>query len=100
MSRRMVLLGFVVLLVVGVFAGSVFAQYSSDPVERSLDRITDWITKVLGAALVVIGVVIVGIKMSMGDQEALKKGALVIVGGLIIFLAKDLLSLIKGFAGQ
>ncbi|MDI6640706.1 MAG: TrbC/VirB2 family protein [Elusimicrobiota bacterium] len=100
MSKQFVLRSLLCCLLVVFCANFVLAQYGSDTIGRSIDRITDWATKVLGAGLVVIGAILVGIKMSMGDPEALKKGALVIVGGLIIFLSKNILALIKGFAGQ
>lgn len=87
-------------LLLSVCCQYVFAQYGDQGVGSSLDRLTDWLTRVLGAGLVVVGIVIIGIRMAVGDREALQKGIWVIVGGLLIFLAKNLLNLIKGFAGQ
>lgn len=88
-------------LLVGVlFCGLVCAQYSdTSGITNSLDKITDWLTKGLGAALVIIGIVVVGIRMSLHDPQALQKGIWVVVGGLLIFLAKNILNLIKGFSG-
>jgi len=101
MSKQFVLRCMLCLMLVALlYADFLFAAYASDAIGTSIDRITDWATKVLGAGLVVIGMIIVGVKMAMGDPEALKKGSLVIVGGLIIFLSKNILNLIKSFAGQ
>jgi type IV secretory pathway VirB2 component (pilin) len=44
--------------------------------------------------------IITGIRMSMHDPEALKKGIWVIIGGLLIFLSNNILKLIQSFAGQ
>ncbi|MCS7228192.1 MAG: TrbC/VirB2 family protein [Endomicrobia bacterium] len=77
-----------------------FAQYAdTSGIGSALQNVINWLTKVLGAALVVIGMVITGIRMSMHDPEALKKGIWVIVGGLIIFLSSNILKLIQSFAG-
>jgi type IV secretory pathway VirB2 component (pilin) len=80
----------------------VFAQYYSDTsgIGSALQNTINWLTKVLGGALVVIGMVITGIRMSMHDPEALKKGIWVIVGGLLIFLSNNILKLIQSLAGQ
>lgn len=99
MSKQLVCFVLVSMAVV-LCTEFVFAQYSSDSIGTSIDRLTDWLTKVLGGGMVVVGAILVGIKMSMGDTEALKKGAMVVVGGLIVFLSKNILNLIKGFAGK
>lgn len=98
--RNVVML--VMLAVIGtlILIQPVLAQqYGGEKIGTALDRITDWLTKILGGALVVIGIVIVGIRMSMHDEQALKKGIWVIVGGLLIFLSKTILALIKGIVG-
>ena len=80
----------------------IFAQYGPDVsgIGTALQNTINWLTKVLGAALVVIGMIITGIRMSMHDPDALKKGIWVIVGGLLIFLSTNILKLIQSFAGQ
>lgn len=90
------------MLLVGVVCcGMVFAQYTdTSGVGTSLDKITDWLTKGLGAALVIIGIVIVGIRMSLHDPMALQQGIWVVVGGLLIFLSKNILNLIKSLTGN
>ena len=98
MSKKAVLVC-LVLAVVVVCVGSLFADYGDVAIERSLERLIGWVTKVIGGTMVVVGCIIVGVRMSMGDEQAFKKGALVIVGGLIIFLATNILNLIKGFVG-
>ena len=97
MNRKAIIVA-VTLTLLCLTTTVLFAQYG-DKVGTAIDRLTDWLTKVIGGGLVVIGMVITGIRMAMHDEQALKKGALVIGGGLIIFLSKNLLNLIRGFAG-
>ncbi len=80
----------------------MFAQYYSDTsgIGTALQNTINWLTKVLGGALVVIGMIITGIRMSMHDPDALKKGIWVIIGGLLIFLSSNILKLIQSLAGQ
>lgn len=75
------------------------ATYGDGKVDTALERTTDWLTKGLGAMLTIIGIIITGVRMAMHDQHALQKGIWVIVGGLLIFLSKNILSLIQGIAG-
>jgi len=79
----------------------IFAQYAdTSGIGSALQNTINWLTKVLGAALVVIGMIITGIRMSMHDPDALKKGIWVIIGGLLIFLSNNILKLIQSLAGQ
>lgn len=77
----------------------VFAQYATDTsgIGTALQNVINWLTKILGGALVAIGMIITGIRMSMHDPEALKKGIWVIIGGLLIFLSNNIVELIKSF---
>lgn len=82
-------------------AAVLFAQYAdTSGIGSALQNTINWLTKVLGASLVVIGMIIVGIRMAMHDPDALKKGIWVIVGGILIFLANNILKLIQSLAGQ
>ena len=101
MKKKALLLGLLVLFVSLCIVSPIWAQqYGGEKIGSALDKITDWLTRILGGSLVVIGIIVVGIKMSMHDEQALKKGIWVIAGGLLIFLAKNILNLIKGIAGQ
>jgi len=100
-NRSKVLLLVSLLAVMLCMSGgnAVCATYSDSGIESSLKSVTDYVTKVIGAFVVVIGIVMVGIKMSIGDYEAIKSGAMVVMGGLLIFLSNNILNLIKSFAG-
>jgi len=100
-KKKVLLLGLLALFVMLQIVEPVLAQqYGGEKIGSALDRITDWLTRILGGALVVIGIIIVGIRMSLHDEHALQKGIWVIVGGLLIFLAKNIVDLIKGIAGM
>lgn len=70
-----------------------------EQIGSALDNLIDWSTRIIGGALVVLGLVVTGIKMAAHDEHALQKGIWVIVGGLIIFLARNILGIIKGVSG-
>jgi type IV secretory pathway VirB2 component (pilin) len=89
-------------------AGSrVFAQQqaitltdsSGSNIGASLTTLINWLSTVLGAGLVAVGVVIIGIRLAMHDEKALQKGVWVVVGGLIIFLAGNIVKLLQFIAG-
>jgi type IV secretory pathway VirB2 component (pilin) len=68
-------------------------------VGTALTNLINWISKIIGGAMIVLGMVLTGVKMSMNDSNALKQGGMVIAGGLLIFMAWNILKLIAGFAG-
>ena len=59
----------------------------------------NWLVTVLGPGVFVIGVIMVGISLAMGDQDALRRGGYVIGGGAMIFLSQAFVSLLKRLAG-
>ncbi|MDR1195850.1 MAG: TrbC/VirB2 family protein [Endomicrobium sp.] len=82
-----------VVISLAVFAQDSFAQYAN--IESSLDKLITWVTTVVGGAAVVGGIVWTGIRMSMGDENAIKNGLKVILGGILIFSAKFILDLLQ-----
>ena len=72
----------------------------ADPIEGALNLLQGWLSTVIGSALVVIGATIVGIRMAAGDEDAWHKGKGVLIGGLIVFLAKAFLNVLRGWTGQ
>ena len=100
MSKRNLGMMFVMLGIAVLFCVCpVFAEYGGEKIETALTRTIEWSTKIIGGGLTVIGIIYVGVRMAMHDERALSKGALVVVGGLIIFLSNNILNLIKGIAG-
>ncbi|MDR2192729.1 MAG: TrbC/VirB2 family protein [Endomicrobium sp.] len=78
-----------------VFAQDSFAQQYGENIKSSLDNLITWVTTVVGGAAVVGGIVWTGIRMSMGDEHAIKNGLKVILGGILIFSAKWILDLLQ-----
>jgi len=66
-----------------------------EQIESSLNRLLDWITKVLGAIAVAFGVVFTGIRMSMGDEDALKRGGFIVGGGIVIFSSMYIVQMLQ-----
>jgi type IV secretory pathway VirB2 component (pilin) len=64
-----------------------------------LDQSANWLVTVLGPGIFVIGVIMVGISLSIGDQDAMRKGGYVIGGGALIFLSQAVVALLKRMAG-
>jgi len=98
---RTVKLLFTIMLVF-LFFSLAHAQTYTDTsgIGSALTNVINWLTKVLGGAMTVIGMIVVGIRMAAHDPEALKKGLWVVVGGLFIFLSMNILTLIQKLAGQ
>ena len=100
MKKKYFMLSLAVFSIAVLLAQPLLAQYGDgSQIGSALDKTTDWLTKVLGGAMVVIGMIIVGIRMSLHDERALQRGIWVLVGGLLIFLSKNILSLIQSIAG-
>ncbi|MDR1941151.1 MAG: TrbC/VirB2 family protein [Endomicrobium sp.] len=78
-----------------VFAQDSLAQQYGENIKSSLDNLITWVTTVVGGAAVVGGIVWTGIRMSMGDEHAIKNGLKVILGGILIFSAKWILDLLQ-----
>jgi type IV secretory pathway VirB2 component (pilin) len=83
-----------------VYAG-IIALTTSDAlavgeqIESSLNKLLSWVTKVLGGLALGYGVVFTGMKMSIGDDQAMKKGFSIIGGGIVIFSATYIVALVQ-----
>ncbi|MFA6093845.1 MAG: TrbC/VirB2 family protein [Elusimicrobiota bacterium] len=96
MQARM--LAGVPLLLCGAHA---YAQYGGNEGQLGsfLQSSANWLVTVLGPGVFVIGVIMVGISLAMGDQDALRRGGYVIGGGALIFLSQSFVALFKRLAG-
>ncbi len=65
-----------------------------------LTSASNWLVTILGPGVFMIGVIMVGISLAMGDQDAMRRGFYVIGGGALIFLSSSVVSLIQSLAGQ
>ena len=83
-----------------VYAGVVALSTSDacavgEQIESSLTKLLDWVTKVLGGMALAYGLVFTGMKMSLGDDQAIKKGLGIIGGGITIFSSMYIVQLIQ-----
>lgn len=85
----------VLLVLVVVFVAS--CVYAEEVGKGAFDKLIGWLSKTVGGAVVAIGIIWSGIMMAQHDPDALKKGIWVIIGGILIFLAQAIVSMIKGW---
>ena len=79
-----------------------FAQVSgnSAQVGSTLTTAAGWLVSTLGPGLFLIGMVLVGISLAMGNEDALRKGYYVVGGGALIFLSSSVVALLKSWTGN
>jgi type IV secretory pathway VirB2 component (pilin) len=79
-----------------------FAQVSgnSAQVGTTLTTAAGWLVSTLGPGLFLIGMVLVGISLAMGNEDALRKGYYVVGGGALIFLSSSVVALLKSWTGN
>ena len=97
MKYRLVTAGLTLML-----AAPSFAQVSgnSSQVGTFLSSSANWLVTILGPGLFLIGVIMVGINMALGNEDAMRKGFYVIGGGALIFLANPIVALLKSLSGS
>ena len=66
-----------------------------EQIESSLNRLLDWVTKILGGIAVAFGVAFTGIRMAMGDEDALKRGGYIVGGGAVIFSSMYIVQMLQ-----
>ena len=77
-----------------------WAAYGNEgQVGSFLDQSANWMVTILGPGIFVIGMIMVGISLAMGDQDAMRKGGYVVGGGTLIFLSQAVVALLKRLAG-
>jgi type IV secretory pathway VirB2 component (pilin) len=65
-----------------------------------LSSASNWLVTILGPGIFMIGVIMVGISLAMGDQDAMRRGCYVIGGGALIFLSSSVVALIQSLTGN
>lgn len=84
----------------GAMAAPAFAGYGNEGALGSfLDGSANWLVTILGPGIFVIGIIMVGISLAIGDQDAMRKGGYVVGGGALIFLSQAVVSLMRRLAG-
>ena len=85
-----------------IYAAPAFAQYSGNTgqVGSFLSSAAGWLVNTLGPGVFLIGVIMVGVSLAMGDQDAMRRGCYVIGGGALIFLSSSVLAILKSLTGS
>lgn len=89
-----------VFLAAMLCAAHAHAQYggSEGQLTSFLSQSANWLVMVLGPGVFVIGVIMVGLSMALGNQDAMRKGGFVVGGGALIFLSQAFVALLKRLA--
>lgn len=72
---------------------------SKEEIKYFLEAVGTFLIQNVGPGIVVIGVVLAGISIALGNEQGMKQGALAIGGGALIMLARAVLDLIQNWTG-
>jgi len=83
-------------------AAPAFAQVTGNSAQigTTLTSAASWLQATLGPGLFVIGVIMIGFSLAMGNEDALRKGYYVLGGGAVIFLSNPIVALMKSLTGN
>ena len=78
-----------------------FAQYgNSAQITSFMSSSISWLSTVLGPFVFILGIIIVGCSLAVGNEDAVRKGAYVVGGGALIFLSQSVVALLRSMAGM
>lgn len=72
---------------------------SEAQLENFLEGIADFLIRVIGPGILVIGVCMGGISMATGDERGLQRGIVAALGGALIMMSRAILDLIQRLTG-
>lgn len=73
-----------------------FAEASSESdLQVFLEGVGDFLIRIVGPAVLVIGIAIAGVSMALGDEQGMRRGALAAGGGALILLSRAVLDFIQ-----
>ena len=64
-----------------------------------LQGIADFLIRIVGPAILVIGVCVGGVSMATGNERGLNRGIMAALGGAIIMMSRAILDLIQRLTG-
>lgn len=84
-----------------LLAAQAFAQYGGNEgqIDNFLSQSTTWLITHLGPSFFVLGIIGVAVSLMWGNEDALRKSGLVVLGGTLIFLSEAVMALLKRLAG-
>jgi len=72
---------------------------SEAQLEAFLEGIADFLIRVIGPGILVIGVCFGGISMATGNERGLQRGIMAALGGAFIMMSRSILDLIQRLTG-
>lgn len=73
-----------------------FAEATSESdLNAFLEGVGDFLIRIVGPAVLVIGVAVAGVSMALGDEQGMRRGALAAGGGALILLSRAILDFIQ-----
>jgi type IV secretory pathway VirB2 component (pilin) len=98
MNRQKRFWVFLVLMLIR--AGWVWAASDSEAqLGQFLNGIGDFLIRIIGPGVLVIGVCIGGISMATGNEDGLRRGIFAALGGAFIMMSRAILDLIQRLTG-
>lgn len=96
-SNKILLLS---LLMTFMVASVAFADSASEAqLNTFLQGIADFLIRIVGPAILVIGVCVGGVSMATGNERGLNRGIMAALGGAIIMMSRAILDLIQRLTG-
>ena len=81
------------LLMVGLLASNVFG----DDVSGAISSANSWISETLGPVILVLGILVAGIYIVLGNKLGMYKSLWAVGGGLVITLSAKIADLVTGW---
>lgn len=72
---------------------------SKEEIEFFLEGLGGWLIQSVGPGVFVIGLILAGVSVALGNEQGMKQGALAMAGGAIIMLSRSALDLLKSLTG-
>ncbi len=72
---------------------------SEAQLQQFLDGVGDFLIRIIGPGILVIGVCLGGISMATGNEMGLRRGIFATLGGALIMMSRAILSLIQRLTG-
>lgn len=94
------IIGTIAIFFPGIGSAESFNFTRAPEVQRFFDGASGFLVTTVGSGVFLIGLITSGIKISSGDQGGLKTTVMVMVGGVIIFLAKPIVEMLTKLAGN
>ncbi len=92
-----------ILVFLGLLFFEVHMAYaeatSKEEIEFFLEGLGSWLIQSVGPGIFVIGLILAGVSVALGNEQGMKQGALAMAGGAIIMLARSVLDLLQSLTG-